>query len=418
MRLIRISFPVWFAFTFSFLLGVCSALARRTLTKLPPHAGYHGGGADPRKLFFEGWYLRLVTKNQGSIALIFHVFDPHITGSSKSSNTRNGNKRRWVGMQVMTPSGTTTLESPDLSTFRADSHQLAIRNYFAESNDYFRLTSDQASGRASSTATSSDNISGVTFDFDIFPEVGWGGDGGSRQYSTAGWLAAFPVFEPHYQVLISRGTTMGSLIFRAKNGEQDCYDLNDATIYLEKNWGGSFPSKWWWMQANTFQSDLCVTSTAGCRGIPFLGQEEEVGLVGLHWNGKFLPFPNVDWNVKWGQWTISGHYDEFVVKLTGTCDEKGFPVDCPTPTGMKPIALETFRGSLRVQLFEHGQMVLDDSTDEACLEVGGLPWTSKVWIGKSEMKEPIKSVAMNVELERQVSDILQAASAFIDIPGL
>lgn len=397
------------ALTFSFL-GVCSALAKRTLSKLPPHAGYHGGGADPRKLFFEGWYLRLVTKDQGSIALIFHVFDPHVA--------RNDSQRRGVGMQVITPSGTATLESGDLSTFRADSHQLAIRNYFSESNDYFRLTSDRASGRASSTAALSDTISKVEFDFAMFPEIGWGGDEGSRQYSTAGWLAAFPVFEPHYQVLISKGKAVGSLSVQMNNGDKDMYDLNDATIYLEKNWGGSFPSKLWWIQANSFQNDLCVTSTAGCRGIPFLGQEEEVGLVGLHWNEKFLPFPDVHWDVKWGRWTISGQYNEFSVKLTGTSDAKGIPVDCPTATGMKPIALETFRGSLRVQLFENGQMVLDDSTDEACLEVGGLPWTSKSWTGKSVMKEPIKSVAMNVELERQISDILQAASAFIEIPGL
>ena len=211
---------------------------------------------------------------------------------------------------------------------------------------------------------------------------------------------------------------MGSLSVQTKNGDQESYDLNDATIYLEKNWGCSFPSKWWWIQANTFHSDLCVTATAGCRGIPFLGQEEEVGLVGLHWNGRFLPFPNVDWNVKWGRWAISGQYNEFFVKLTGTCHEKGFPVNCPTPKGMKPNAMEIFSGTLRVELFENGQKVLDDDTEEACLEVGGLPWTSKNWNGNSDMKEPIKSVAMNVKLERRVSDILQAASRFIEIPGL
>ena len=35
---------------------VVNALA---LNKLPPHAGYHGTGANPQKPFFEGWYMRL-----------------------------------------------------------------------------------------------------------------------------------------------------------------------------------------------------------------------------------------------------------------------------------------------------------------------------------------------------------------------
>lgn len=372
--------------------------SRKPLSKLPPHAGYHGGGADPRKPFFEGWYLRLVTKNQGSIALIFHVFDPHVPS-----------RRRGVGIQVVTPSGTISLESSDLSTFRADSHQLAIRNYFYDSNNYFRLTSGRASGRLYSSSSADQ----VEFDFDIQAEIGWGGPEGFRQYSTAGWLAAFPVFEPHYQVLISKGLAQGSLRLN-----EETYNLNDARLYLEKNWGGSFPSQWWWIQANTFESDLCVTSTAGRRGIPLLGQDEEVGLVGLHWKGKFLPFPNVEWNVRWGEWTVSGQYNEYSVKLVGTTDEKGFPVDCPTATGMKPIARETFHGKLQVQLFEKGSLILEDSTKEACLEVGGLPWTSKTWIGKSQMKEPIKSVAMNVKLEKQLADLLQVASLFVEIPGL
>jgi tocopherol cyclase len=189
-------------------------------------------------------------------------------------------------------------------------------------------------------------------------------------------------------------------------------------MYLEKNWGASFPSQWWWIQANTFQSDFCVTSTAGRRGIPLMGEEEEVGLVALHWNGEFLPFPNVKWDVRWGEWNIFGRYNEYTVKLTGVCDDEGFPVDCPTSSGMQSIAKETFHGQLRVQLYKRNTLVLDETTDEACLEVGGLPWMCKSWESESQMKEPIKSIAMNVQLENKVSDLLEAASLFIDIPGL
>lgn len=395
------------------LLLLCILMAetvalRPALSKLPPHSGYHGGNADPKKPFFEGWYMRVVTETQGSIAFIAHVFDPRSTGLSS--------QRQGVGMQVITPSGSIQLETPDVSTFRADSHEFAIRNYFTESNDFYRLTASRASGRISSGK--SDKVKSVEFDFDIAAQIGWGGGNGARQYSTAGWLAASPAFEPHYQVMISKGTSMGSVKVQTETGE-DNYNLDGASVYLEKNWGGSFPFKWWWIQANTFSSDLTVTSTAARRSVPLLKAEEELGLIGLHWNGDFLPFPNVEWKVKWGMWQIAGQYNNYAVQLTGTCDSGGgFPVDCPTPTGMKPSARETFAGRLRVQLFHKGEMILDDSTDKACLEIGGLPWLCSMWLGKSEMKEPIKTIAMNVELERQVSDILQVASAFVEIPGL
>lgn len=220
-------------------------------------------------------------------------------------------------------------------------------------------------------------------------------------------------------MLISKGVAKGSMIVQLDNGESHIYDLDGASLYLEKNWGGSFPSRWWWIQANTFffQSDLCVTSTAGCRKIPLLG-DEEVGPIGLHWNGEFLPFPHVGWNVKWGKWEISGHYGDWAVTLAGDCEDNGFPVNCPTAFGMRSIARETFTGTLRVKLYKNGALVLDDYTDEACLEVGGLPWRDRMWQGRSEMKEPFKTVVMNPAIETKVSDLLSFVGNFAEIPGL
>ena len=155
----------------------------------PPHSGYHGGiirqknpglprqrrrqqqQQQQQSSFFEGWYLRLVTKNQGSIALIFHIFDPHDINS----------KRRGVGMQVITPSQTCSIESKDLSTFTADSHKLDIRNFFptqkqqhttTKSSDaarsYFRLTTQGASGKIlPSSSQDKSQGGGVDFDFTI-----------------------------------------------------------------------------------------------------------------------------------------------------------------------------------------------------------------------------------------------------------
>ena len=286
-------------------------------------------------------------------------------------------------------------------------------------------------------------------------------------------MAALPVFEPHYQVLISKGVVpSGTITVKTREPKpKSCtalgesiaptasptstfqttttvYDLTNSTVYLEKNWGGSFPSRWWWIQANTFREsatstnngneqtghtiDLCVTSTGAMRRVPLLEQEEAVALIGLHWDGEFLPFPTVDWDVRWGRWKIAGSYGDYGVELIGTCNvetEPGVPVRCPTDSGMEEIAHETFHGNLRVKLYKRvpspdavggsKQLVLDATTGDACLEIGGKPWeTEPTWRGESAMTEPIKSIAMNVDLERSVSDVLQQVSRFVEIPGL
>jgi hypothetical protein len=519
---------------------------RMPLTKLPPHAGYHGGVASRNQPFFEGWYLRVIPKQpplndndnynnsnyRPSLAFIFHVFDPNSPLS----------KRQGVGMQVITPQGTVVVETPHVSRFQADSKELNVSNQFSSSTqrrrrrrqrrstatftptptmtttttttkdddgtlDFFRLTAQNVAGRAStsswysssptstadsttangersnsnnknmnnirnvsssSSSSSSSPISSVLFNFDIIPYIGWGGGVEARQYSTAGWLAAFPIFEPHYQVLISKGIVSSGYLTVEETKQalpnavptssspspttttmttttvSSYYNLTDATVYLEKNWGASFPSAWWWIQANTFVSqpstttnnddddddddedDLCVTSTGAKRRIPLFlprEKEEEVALIGLHWKGQFLPFPTVQWNVQWGKWQVSGSYQEYSVELMGTCcpdRDKGVPIRCPTHHGMKEIAVETFQGTLRVQLFHQGKLVLDKTSYEACLEVGGGDSCGGgvVWKGESAMVEPIKSIAVNVELERSVSHVLDVVSRFVTIPGL
>ena len=53
-----------------------------------------------------------------------------------------------------------------------------------------------------------------------------------RQYSTAGWLASYPVFEPHWQITMAHARASGKLSW---NGAE--YEFRDAPFYGEKNWG-------------------------------------------------------------------------------------------------------------------------------------------------------------------------------------
>lgn len=46
------------------------------------------------------------------------------------------------------------------------------------------------------------------WEYSTRPVYGWG-DLKSKQKSTAGWLAAFPVFEPHWQICMASGLSTG-----------------------------------------------------------------------------------------------------------------------------------------------------------------------------------------------------------------
>jgi len=62
-------------------------------------------------------------------------------------------------------------------------------------------------GRAGRGPASS--VEGCRWCYATTPVYGWGGDAGRKQLSTAGWLAALPVFEPHWQILMSKGLSTG-----------------------------------------------------------------------------------------------------------------------------------------------------------------------------------------------------------------
>lgn len=54
-----------------------------------------------------------------------------------------------------------------------------------------------------------DIVKTARWEYSTQPIYGWG-NVGSKQKSTAGWLAAFPVFEPHWQICMAGGLSTGN----------------------------------------------------------------------------------------------------------------------------------------------------------------------------------------------------------------
>jgi len=241
--------------------------------------------------------------------------------------------------------------------------------------------------------------------------VGWGGRLGDKQYSTAGWLAAFPVFEPMYQVVMAHGLASGWVEWRGERRE-----FRDAPCYTEKNWGGAFPRRWWWVQCNAFEArGLTLTCACGERSNPLLelllpGRTEDACMVALHdESGKFYPFPNCEWDVEWGRWTVRGALDDLRVRVEATCDgEAASLVRCPASDGMTASARERFDGSLSVRVWrvtareEEEEVLIDSTSSRAAVEVGGEGWEGGGrWKGSCEVAGAARAIlSADVPLER------------------
>jgi len=372
--------------------------ARRT-----PHSGYHGQGQTD---FFEGWYSRMtLPATDQSFAFIYAIFDPG------RRTDRSGVEAQFLS-STANDARAICASSHDCSPFAAAPHDLSLRY---DGDFSFAMTSTRHQGR----------LEGVTWDFRVRPEVGWGGRfGEARQYSTAGWLAALgPLLSPHYQVLMSLGHATGWVEVEGVRSE-----FSEAPFYAEKNWGRGFPRKWWWLQCNAFDdvtpsSQLTLTATGARRSLlaggGVLEREEDVGLVGIHFEGEFWPFPEVEWTVTpWGSWKITGAYEDMSCTIEAEADDAGCAVRVPSESGMVDGARETYNGRLRVTMMKAGREVVSATTRRACLETGGE--YDEDWASSSAMTEPLKSIAYNVDLERAISARLDEARrrGFVDVPGL
>lgn len=409
----------------------------------PPHAGCHFRPTHPAtpsnhkgqrkyKRFFEGWYYRItLPQENASFAFIFSLEDPFM-----------GSNLSLACHQAMGPNEVDYLVQADRdhSKFWAWYHQQALgcvynvtKDSTISSNETTAMTAEEfctnvesgfqmLSNRLQGKLVGHDGSRGgvlhgqgvegeCSYDMTIKPIAGWG-DKESGQKSTAGWLASYAVFEPHWQVTMADGRATGSIVWKGKK-----YEFVDAPFYAEKNWGGTFPEKWYWCQCNSFEGytqdgrSLSVTAGGGIRQIP-LGQKESLGMVSVHYNGRFYEatpwMGTMEWDVSpWGYWKLTGRSTAgpypFEVELEAVCDTPGVKLRAPCDQGMVYLCRDSFHGNIQLTLWElqwdetkkqyvRGSLILDKaSSTQAAVEVGGGPWHER-WKGRSVMKQPMKGL--------------------------
>ncbi|KAH7288283.1 hypothetical protein KP509_31G020300 [Ceratopteris richardii] len=383
-----------------------------------PHSGYHYDGSKRR--FFEGWYFKVsIPEVKQSFAFMYSVEDPAFSGTINPFEERlYGPRYPGVGAQVMgADDGYICQFSKETNSFWGTRHELELGNTFKAKRGQtspmgmdFSTRVEQGfqvspfwhqgflsdDGRSPGVAT----VETIRWAYSTRPVYGWG-DTDKNQKATAGWLAALPIFEPHWQICMAGGLSTGWIEW----GDQK-FEFQDAPSYAEKNWGGSFPRKWFWVQCNVFQGgigEIALTAGGGRRYLPLAGRYEEVAMVGVHYDGKlyeFVPWSGpVEWEITpWGFWRMHASTTLYEVELVATTKEAGTVLRAPTDeAGLAPYCKDTFYGELTLEIWERtsdgarGKTILSVTSDMAAMEVGGGPWFTD-WKMTSKMDDVVKPI--------------------------
>jgi tocopherol cyclase len=352
-----------------------------------PHSGYHWDGSDRR--FFEGWYYRVTLPDcEQTFAFMYSIEDPignqpfsgggaQILGANDEYLCRTfpDVSQFWAWRQALGlghwRKAQPEIEQPEIGQPRwlepETFDRLIPEGYQATATWHQGKLTDPGTGRS------------ARWQYAIQPVYGWG-DAMGRQQSTAGWLSQLQIFEPGWQILMAHGLSTGWIEW---NGTR--YSFENAPAYGEKNWGGAFPQKWFWLNCNAFESepDLALTAGGGKRGV--LWWMESVAMIGIHYRGKFYEFvpwnAEVEWEIHpWGAWKMRAQSDRYQVELLGTTMKPGTPLRAPTEQGLTICCRDTMNGNVTLTLRERfcSQIILQASSSLCGLEIGGSDWGG-VW---------------------------------------
>lgn len=344
-----------------------------------PHSGYHwpGGLLQSRdRRFFEGWYYRVTLPERGdSFAFMYSIEDPQ-GGSSTSGGF----------VQVLGPGeGRAYALLNDVSGFWAATDRLALGyrqqgpvGYGDPEQFEQRVAVGYQATDTLNQGSFTDKVTGETvrWHYRIRPVHGWGRP--DRSQATMGLLSYLSVFEPGWQILMSHGLAEGWIEWR---GER--YLFRDAPAYGEKNWGGAFPDKWFWVQANAFPDNDSVALVAGggVRGV--LWWQESVAMVSLYAGGQFYRFMPGEAEIHcaiepWGRWQIEAVSAQYRVEVVGTIPpEGGIELLAPTIEGPRFVCRDTLVGEVSVRLSRRWgdqKVLFEGRTALGGLETGGGPW--------------------------------------------
>ncbi|KAI5669299.1 hypothetical protein M9H77_19152 [Catharanthus roseus] len=396
-----------------------------------PHSGYHFDGTTRK--FFEGWYFKVsIPECRQSFCFMYSIENPAFTKRlSGLELLQYGPRFTGVGAQILGADDKYICQyTEDSQNFWGSREELMLGNTFVAQKgkrppskevqpqefnqsvlEGFQVTPLWHQGfiRDDGRTDYAETVKTARWEYSTRPIYGWG-NVGAKQKSTAGWLAAFPVFEPHWQICMAGGLSTGWIEWDGKR-----FEFENAPSYSEKNWGAGFPRKWFWVQCNVFEGtsgEVALTAGGGLRQLPGLSDTfENAALVGVHYQGVYYEFAPwngvVSWEIaQWGHWYIYADSETHKVELEAATKDPGTTLRAPTvEAGLAPTCKDTCFAELRLRIWDRksdggpGNVILDVRSNMAAVEVGGGPWFN-TWRGKTNTPEILnRAINLPVDIE-------------------
>ena len=308
-----------------------------------PEAGHDRG----RTPYFEGWYVKLVSRDRRfRMAIIPGLF-----------RSEEGKAEAFV--QVLDGASGRSWYIP----YPADEYRAATDRFGVQ------VGPNRFTARAADLDLSADGLrlqGGVhlTDELDRWPVT-------PRSPGAMGWYAYVPAMECYHGVASFGHGLAGSLNFDGVR-----VDLTGGRGYIEQDWGQAFPSGYVWMHSNHFD-DPAISLMASTALIPWLRGTFRGLLIGLRTGSDFYRFATYsgartdelhidDEHVRLRVSDRSGRWLHLAAKRVG-----GALLHAPIRTEMHRRVEETLDATIRLQFGEGSETLLDQTGEVAGLEVHG-----------------------------------------------
>lgn len=310
------------------------------MSRLRPECGQDRGG----RHHYEGYYARLSLPDEGESLAI-------------------------IGAMARSDAGT------EVYAILLDG-RAAKRTLVRFAADDYALDSSRTDARFGTVTLSPDRIEGTVGDTTLALRLAgrerW--PGLFRSPLGPGLLA--PGLESYWHAASIAGTWRGTLV---RGGTERRID--GAPGYVEKTWGSSFPARWTWLHAHTFDRPGVAVAASRAPAKLFGVLPLKAGVLALRDGSRTLTFATyagdrVDMDAEGGAFTVCAENREHRVLLDARLPQDAMvSLEGPLPSGVAPAALETLVGTAELILERRTRSgystVWRAKTSLAGLEVGG-----------------------------------------------
>jgi hypothetical protein len=311
--------------------------ALRRLNALWHPDAYHGWGYTRR--YFEGWYLKIVSRDQRQALAFIPGISMDAAGASHAF------------VQVM-----------DGTACQSQYHQFEAAE-FQPTPGLFQLRLGASSFSADAMRIALPGIEGeIEFrDKTLWPKM-LGAPG------IMGWYSFVPFMECNHGIVSMHHGLQGGLDYKGQH-----LDFSGGKGYIEKDWGRSFPRGYVWMQSNHFDSHDRASLMASVAHIPWLGSHF-IGFISGFWlDGRLFRFATYTGARKHLRIEADKLYLSFRNRRTELRIEArqapGVALASPMSGAMTGKINESLQASLKVELLKDGRRIFEGTGHPAGLEL-------------------------------------------------